>query len=50
MNHSIFTGNLVDYGWGMATTERAFIFVDNHDNQLITFTIFLNNQFCIINN
>lgn len=25
--------NLVDYGWGMAVSERAFIFVDNHDNQ-----------------
>ena len=20
-------------GWGMATPERAFVFVDNHDNQ-----------------
>jgi alpha-amylase len=26
-------GNVVDYGWGMAKSERAFIFVDNHDNQ-----------------
>ena len=25
--------NVVDYGWGMARSDRAFIFVDNHDNQ-----------------
>lgn len=25
--------NLVDYGWGMSRSDRAFIFVDNHDNQ-----------------
>lgn len=22
-----------DYGWGMAKADRAFVFVDNHDNQ-----------------
>merc|ERR1712137_581650 len=26
-------GNLVDYGWGMAQSDRAFVFLDNHDNQ-----------------
>ena len=26
-------GGLVDYGWGMARADRAFVFVDNHDNQ-----------------
>ena len=26
-------GNLIDYGWGMARSDRAFIFTDNHDNQ-----------------
>lgn len=26
-------GGLVDYGWGMAREDRAFVFVDNHDNQ-----------------
>ncbi|XP_032776971.2 alpha-amylase [Daphnia magna] len=26
-------GGLVDYGWGMARDDRAFVFVDNHDNQ-----------------
>lgn len=26
-------GSLVDYGWGMARDDRAFVFVDNHDNQ-----------------
>lgn len=26
-------GGLVDYGWGMAQSDRAFVFVDNHDNQ-----------------
>lgn len=26
-------GGLVDYGWGMARSDRAFVFVDNHDNQ-----------------
>jgi alpha-amylase len=25
--------NLIDYGWGMARSDRAFIFTDNHDNQ-----------------
>ena len=25
--------NLIDYGWGMSRSDRAFIFVDNHDNQ-----------------
>lgn len=25
--------NMIDYGWGMARSDRAFIFVDNHDNQ-----------------
>ena len=25
--------NLVDFKWGMAQPNRAFIFVDNHDNQ-----------------
>ncbi|KZS14665.1 Alpha-amylase 1 [Daphnia magna] len=26
-------GGLIDYGWGMARDDRAFVFVDNHDNQ-----------------
>jgi alpha-amylase len=26
-------GGLIDYGWGMARADRAFVFVDNHDNQ-----------------
>ena len=26
-------GGLVDYGWGMTRADRAFVFVDNHDNQ-----------------
>lgn len=25
--------NVVDYGWGMERSNRAFVFVDNHDNQ-----------------
>ena len=25
--------NVVDYGWGMADSEHALVFVDNHDNQ-----------------
>jgi len=25
--------SIPDYGWGMAQSDRAFIFVDNHDNQ-----------------
>ncbi|XP_071087740.1 alpha-amylase-like [Haliotis cracherodii] len=26
-------GGVVDYGWGMAESSHAFVFVDNHDNQ-----------------
>ena len=26
-------GGIPDYGWGMARADRAFVFVDNHDNQ-----------------
>ena len=25
--------NVVDYGWGMAEDDKAFVFVDNHDTQ-----------------
>ncbi|KAF0291644.1 Alpha-amylase 1 [Amphibalanus amphitrite] len=25
--------NVVDYGWGMAESDKAFVFVDNHDTQ-----------------
>ncbi|CAG0902207.1 unnamed protein product [Darwinula stevensoni] len=26
-------GNLIDLGWGMCPSDKAFVFVDNHDNQ-----------------
>ncbi|CAG0879313.1 unnamed protein product [Darwinula stevensoni] len=26
-------GGLVDFGWGMCPSDKAFVFVDNHDNQ-----------------
>ena len=26
-------GGLIDYNWGMVPSDRAFVFVDNHDNQ-----------------
>jgi alpha-amylase len=25
--------NLVDFSWNMSPSDRAFVFVDNHDNQ-----------------